>query len=248
MINSKFLFLLFTIYYLLFTVPVYATHNPSCTDPDNLECKVCKDEYGDHHVDTTWDGACSITSGKRVVFACDHTGRITRVGEINDPACGQAAPVGPTGPIDIKKVFGEIKPPQELLPFIREGGQGAGGISLFFSNLVVLIYIVASIVFVFMLLWGAFEWLTSGGDKEKVDAARRRLTNAFIGIILFAIAFAVLRVIGIFTGFTFFGPPVNRACPQREEYYLEDDKCIHKFFTGPKCEAIFREVGRSRCP
>lgn len=104
----------------------------------------------------------------------------------------------------MRDIFGEIRPPAELLPFIQRGGQGAGGISLFFNNLIGLIYIVASVVFVFMLLWGALEWLTSGGDKEKVSNAQRRITNAFIGIVLFAAAFAILQIIGVFTGFVFF--------------------------------------------
>lgn len=104
----------------------------------------------------------------------------------------------------MRDTFGEIRPPAELLPFIQSGGAGAGGISLFFNNLISLIYIVASVVFIFMILWGALEWLTSGGDKEKVSNAQRKITNAFIGIVLFAIAFAILQVLGIFTGFSFF--------------------------------------------
>lgn len=101
-------------------------------------------------------------------------------------------------------VFGTIQVPNEILPLIRKGGEGAGGISLVLSNLINLIYVLATIIFVFMLIWGAFEWLTSGGDKEKVAAARSRLINAFIGIVLFAVAFAILRLVGTFTGFTFF--------------------------------------------
>lgn len=101
-------------------------------------------------------------------------------------------------------VFGKIQPPDALKPFTSAGGNGAGGISLFLNNLISLIYTGAAIVFVFMILWGAFEWITSGGDKEKVGNAQKRITHAIIGIILFAIAFAILQVIGVFTGFTFF--------------------------------------------
>ena len=104
---------------------------------------------------------------------------------------------------NIPHTFGTINPPDEIKPFVnRPGGEG---ISLFFNNLISLIYIIAAVVFVFMLLWGAFEWLTSGGDKEKVASAQRRITNAIIGIVLFGVAFAIIRVIGTFTGFKFFG-------------------------------------------
>lgn len=108
--------------------------------------------------------------------------------------------------LDIPGTFGTISPPPQLQPFIQKGGNGAGGISLFLNNLITLIYIVATIVFVFMILWSAFEWLTSGGSKEKVAGAQTRLTNAFIGILLFAAAFAILKLVGQFTGFTFFTP------------------------------------------
>src|SRR3989344_6027001 len=108
---------------------------------------------------------------------------------------------------DPRGVFGTIKPPSEILPLIQKGGEGAGGISLFLSNLVLLVYMIAGVVFVFMLLWGAFQWITSGGEKEAIASARGRIINAIIGIVLFAIAFAVIQVIGLFTGFTFFEEP-----------------------------------------
>lgn len=101
-------------------------------------------------------------------------------------------------------VFGFIKPPPELQPILNKGG--AGGISFFFNNLLALIYIVAGVVFVFMIVWAALEWISSGGDKEKVANARNRLTHAIIGIVLLGIAFAIIQVVGIFTGFTFFTP------------------------------------------
>ncbi len=105
---------------------------------------------------------------------------------------------------DVKDTFGTISPPPELIPFTSPDPTGAGGISQFFSNFVGLFYSVAILVLILMIIWGAFDWLTSGGDKEKIDSARKKLINAVIGIILFAVAFAVIQVLGQFTGFTFF--------------------------------------------
>lgn len=103
----------------------------------------------------------------------------------------------PSGPLG---VIGNIIPPQA----IRNLGFGATGISRFLSNLVVLIYALAAIVLLFMILWGAFDWITSEGDKEKLERARNKLINAFIGILLFAAAFAIIQILGAFTGFQFF--------------------------------------------
>lgn len=110
----------------------------------------------------------------------------------NRPAQGPPSKIG--------EIFGQINPPAALTNF----GFGARGISNFLSNGVILIYSIATIVLIFMILWGAFEWLTSGGDKEKLSSAQKRIINAIIGIILFAVAFAVIRVLGVFTGFRFF--------------------------------------------
>lgn len=38
------------------------------------------------------------------------------------------------------------------------------------------------------LLWGAFDWIISGGDKERLHKAQQKLTNAVVGmIILFSV-------------------------------------------------------------
>ncbi|MBI2338247.1 hypothetical protein HYU95_03635 [Candidatus Daviesbacteria bacterium] len=104
----------------------------------------------------------------------------------------------------IPDIFGKISPPSALQNLLKNDPTGAGAISKFLSNGVTLIYSIAAIILLFMFLWGAFQWLTSGGDKEQLAAAQKRIINAIIGIILFAVAFAVIQVLGQFTGFTFF--------------------------------------------
>ena len=105
---------------------------------------------------------------------------------------------------DIKDTFGTISPPPALQKFIGTDSTGAAGISKFFSNLVTLVYSLAAIVLILMILWGAFDWITSEGDKEKLESAKRKLINAVIGIMLFAVAFAIIQILGTFTGFQFF--------------------------------------------
>lgn len=105
----------------------------------------------------------------------------------------------------VDETFGKIVAPSPIQDFIgKTDSSGAAGISQFLSNLIALFYAVAAIVLIFMLIWGAFDWITSEGDKEKLQSAQRKIINAIIGIILFAMAFAVIQVLGTFTGFTFF--------------------------------------------
>lgn len=105
---------------------------------------------------------------------------------------------------DIKDIFGTINPPEAIKKFAGDDPTGSLGISKLVSNLISLIYAAAAVVLIFMLIWGAWDWLTSEGQKEKLDAAQKKIINAIIGIILFAIAFAAIQILGVFTGFKFF--------------------------------------------
>ena len=50
------------------------------------------------------------------------------------------------------------------------------------------------------LLWGGFEWIVSGGDKAKVEAARQHMTNAIVGLLIFASVFAVFSIVQYLLG------------------------------------------------
>jgi threonine/homoserine/homoserine lactone efflux protein len=50
------------------------------------------------------------------------------------------------------------------------------------------------------LIWGGIEWITSGGDKGKVDAARKKITYAIIGLLVALSSFLIINVLGWFLG------------------------------------------------
>lgn len=81
------------------------------------------------------------------------------------------------------------------------GNLGYSNLGVFISNAISLIFIFAVIAVLIMLIWGAFEWITSGGDKEAVGKARNRILNALIGMAILAVAFAIFKVAGQFLGF-----------------------------------------------
>lgn len=69
----------------------------------------------------------------------------------------------------------------------------------FLPMLVTLVLVVVSVVFLFILLSGGIAWMTAGGDKVQVEAARSRITNALIGLfIVFAVFALVTLVEGLF--------------------------------------------------
>lgn len=68
------------------------------------------------------------------------------------------------------------------------------------SNILFLAFAIAALIVLIMLIIGAFEWITSGGDKENVAKARNRIINALIGLAVLAIAFALANAFAQFTG------------------------------------------------
>lgn len=79
--------------------------------------------------------------------------------------------------------------------------QGYKDLGAFVTNILQLAFAVALVIVMFMLIWGAFEWITSGGDKEHVASARNRIINALIGLAVLAIAFALATIGAQFLGF-----------------------------------------------
>lgn len=112
----------------------------------------------------------------------------------------------PTSPSTntVQQIFGKITPPDALKNLVNQDPTGAKGISAFFTNFIALIYSLAIVTLILILIWGAWDWMTSEGDKEKIQNAQRKIVNALIGIMLFAAAFAIIQVLGQFTGFKFF--------------------------------------------
>jgi hypothetical protein len=103
---------------------------------------------------------------------------------------------------DVKDIFGTVKPPAPVAAI--PGATGAAQLSSFLTTIIQLIYVAAALAFLFMIVIGAFQWIISGGDKEKVANAQKRITHAIIGIVLLALAFVVIGIIGKITGFQFF--------------------------------------------
>ncbi|SRR5260221_7170812 len=55
-----------------------------------------------------------------------------------------------------------------------------------------------SLIFFFMLIMGAIQWITSGGDKAALEGARGRITQALVGIIILFSAFAIVKLVETF--------------------------------------------------
>jgi len=60
--------------------------------------------------------------------------------------------------------------------------------------------LIAVLVFMGVLLSGGIGWMLSGGDENKVKAARGRLVSGLVGIAIIFSIFAILKLIGFVFG------------------------------------------------
>lgn len=79
-------------------------------------------------------------------------------------------------------------------------GNSDGGFGIWFSNIMTVAMTIGAILVFGFLVWGAIEWITSGGDKSKVEAARNKISNAVIGLIVLAATTALFVVVEEFLG------------------------------------------------
>lgn len=68
-------------------------------------------------------------------------------------------------------------------------------------NVIGLFFAVGGIGVIIYFIWGAVDWVLSGGDKEKIAGARKKMTNAIIGLVLLSLSFAIIRTVGAIAGF-----------------------------------------------
>jgi len=90
--------------------------------------------------------------------------------------------------------IGQISPPPGIGIL---GGDPTTALGALFETGIKLFIIVAGIFLIVYLLWGAFDWINSGGEKEKIAKAQAKITNAVVGMILI---FVLLAVWGLITG------------------------------------------------
>ncbi len=63
----------------------------------------------------------------------------------------------------------------------------------FISGLLNIALSIAVFLAFFWLVWGGFQYIAAGGDKQKLASARSRITWAIVGLLLTMVAFLVAQ-------------------------------------------------------
>ena len=88
-------------------------------------------------------------------------------------------------------------------PALNQGLQDATWQHFFgqlLPNMVSLGFVIGILIFFFIMIIGGVQWITSGGDKASLEAARSKISNALVGIIVLFALFAVIKVLQDFFG------------------------------------------------
>jgi hypothetical protein len=89
-------------------------------------------------------------------------------------------------------LFGKVNSPAPI------GQNPSADLGNLIAVIISLVFTVAGIVALIYGMWGALNWITSGGDKEKLMKAQARIRNALIGVFILVVVFAAF--VTIFTG------------------------------------------------
>lgn len=93
---------------------------------------------------------------------------------------------------------GDLCPPGDFANLckldVAKGGNSIVG------TIVQFLLIIAVVLALMYLVYGGIRYITSGGDKAKVDAARSHITAAVVGLILAFAAYLIVNVVAYVFG------------------------------------------------
>ena len=92
------------------------------------------------------------------------------------------------------------------LSLVPDSGVGGGAaefnITSWIPTVINLLFVIAVVVFFFMLVTGGIRWIGSGGDKGLTQAARGQITSAVVGLLITLSAYAIVNLLEMVFGIT----------------------------------------------
>lgn len=91
--------------------------------------------------------------------------------------------------------------------------QGKSGVGFFQTLLpaaVALALVVGALIFFFLMVSGAISWIASGGDKQGLETARGKITQAIVGLAILFSVFVIIKAIESFFGVSILSLDIGR--------------------------------------
>lgn len=86
-------------------------------------------------------------------------------------------------------------------------------IGMLISAVVSAILVIAAVLAFLYLVLGGIQWITSGGDKAGMEAARNKITHAIVGLVIVAASYAIMILVSNFLGISFLNNSINIGTP-----------------------------------
>lgn len=102
-----------------------------------------------------------------------------------------------------------LGPPLEGIGPLSKPGDIGNAANLFNQTISIVVGVLtvsAGIWFIFQFFIGAFGWVTSGGDKAKLQEARSRIVQSIIGLVVVIAGIFIIQLIGSFLGLDILKP------------------------------------------
>jgi hypothetical protein len=100
----------------------------------------------------------------------------------------------------MKEIFAATIPPSPAPVQITQPAGVLSQIAPIISGAVQILLIIAGLAAFIMLLMGGFKWITSEGDKGKIEGARNQIIQALIGLIVVLAAWGLIILVESITG------------------------------------------------
>jgi len=85
---------------------------------------------------------------------------------------------------------------------------GANSTGDLISRILTAVMALAALSVLLFLIWGAFDWINSGGEKSKIESARNKMTGAVTGMFVLAAVLVLFMFIQ-----TVFGIEIIKILP-----------------------------------
>lgn len=86
------------------------------------------------------------------------------------------------------------QPPFDKLCLFTEAG--FGGVV---ATVITIAFVLAVVIALGFLVYGGIKWITSGGDKTAVEAARNTIVAAIVGLVIVFLSYFILNIVlGLF--------------------------------------------------
>ncbi len=86
--------------------------------------------------------------------------------------------------------FGTVDPGSNFLPYGGFANSG-GGIVLFFTNIIRLVFVVAGVLAFLNLIIAGFQYMNAAGDTKALNAAWSRIWQSLVGLVILVGSFAL---------------------------------------------------------